>query len=104
MSYTFWIYALCGAAGAFTYSFPLFLKGLGKKPPSAHGGKYLGFAVFVGAIFAAVFTRIVGHHFPWTVEPEPWPLALVIGLCSNPVVPVIVSKAKGWAETFEGVK
>lgn len=98
------MFALCGAAGALIYSFPVFLKNITKVPPTQFSTLHLVFAVFVGSCFAAIFTRIVGYHFPWTIRPEPWPLSMVIGLCSNPLVPVIVRKVQGWAEAFEGKK
>lgn len=97
-------FALCGAAGALTYSFPVFIKSLSRVPPTPFALLNLVFAVFVGAVFAAFFTRIVGYHFPWTIKPEPWPLAMVVGLCSNPIVPVIIRKVQNWAEAFEGKK
>lgn len=96
------ILAACGAAGAVTYSFPIYLKGISKNPPVKYALINCLFSVAVGSIFAVVFTRVIGQHFEWTVNPEPWPLALVVGLCSNPLVPIFVQKMQKWAEAFEG--
>jgi hypothetical protein len=96
--------ALCGSAGALTYSFPVLIKGLSRKPPTKFAKVNFFFSVFVGCVCAMIFTRIIGHHFPWTVEPEPWPLAMVIGLGSNPLVPILLQKLEGWANAFEGIK
>ena len=54
----------------------------------------------VGAAFAAIFTRVIGHNFAWTITPEPWPLAYVLGLTSNKLVPVILTKVLGWADKY----
>jgi drug/metabolite transporter (DMT)-like permease len=95
-------FALCGAAGAVAYSFPNYLKGILKTPPVRLALISFLFSVFLGSISAVLFTRFIGFHFPWTVKPEPWPLAMVVGLCSNRVVPVIIRKTEAWAESFEG--
>jgi hypothetical protein len=97
-------FALCGAAGATIYSFPIYLKGLKKVPPAEFGIHNLLFSVAVGAVCAAMFTRIIGFNFPWTIDPEPWPLALVVGLGSNPIVPILLRKLEQWANAFEGKK
>jgi drug/metabolite transporter (DMT)-like permease len=96
------IFAACGAAGALIYSFPLYLKSVTQEPPLKMALIKCLFSIFVGSICAVVFTRLIGQNFPWTVKPEPWPLALVIGLSSNRLVPVILKKVDGWAEAFEG--
>jgi drug/metabolite transporter (DMT)-like permease len=98
------IMALCGASGAVTYSFPLYLKALGKEPPVKFALVNLGFSVFVGTVCSVLFTRAIGGHFHWTVEPEPWPLAMVIGLGSNPIVPILIRKMEKWASAFEGLR
>jgi len=102
MSYIILLYAACGAAGAITYAFPLYLKALSKRPPVPHSLPTLIFAVFVGALCAVLFTRVVGYHWEWTVNPEPWPLAMVIGLGSNPLVPIVLRRLEKFAETFGG--
>lgn len=94
--------AVCGAAGAMIYSFPIYLKGISKVPPVKYAMVNCLFSIAVGLIMAVVLTRTIGHQFPWTVNPEPWPLALVIGLCSNPLAPIFVNKMRKWAEAFEG--
>lgn len=92
--------ALCGAAGALTYSFPLYLKAIAEVPPAKFALHRMLFSVFVGAICAVVFTRVLGHNWPWMVTPEPWPLAFVLGLASNPIVPIFLRRVVGWAEDF----
>jgi drug/metabolite transporter (DMT)-like permease len=93
---------LCGVAGALTYSFPIYLKALKARPPIPLALINLLFSLFVGAVCAVVFTKLVGYHWPWTVQPEPWPLAMVIGLGSNPLVPIVLKRLEGFAETFGG--
>lgn len=95
-------FAVCGAAGAVIYSFPVYLKAASKVPPAKFALVNCVFSVIVGAIFATIFTKQIGSHFPWTVDPEPWPLALVVGLGSNPLVPILIRKLENWAEAFEG--
>jgi hypothetical protein len=102
MAQQLFLYAACGATGALIYSFPLYLKAISKDPPFKHAGLKTLFSIFVGATFALFFTGIIGQNFAWTIRPEPWPLALVIGLSSNRLVPIILKKIDGWAESFEG--
>jgi drug/metabolite transporter (DMT)-like permease len=97
-------FAACGAAGAVTYAFPMMVKALSRTPPEKFAYMNFGFSVFVGSVCAAIFTTIIGFHFPWTTEPEPWPLAMVIGLGSNPLVPILLKKLEKWAGAFEGLK
>lgn len=85
------------------YSFPVYLKAASKVPPARFALATCIFSILVGGLFAAIFTRIIGFRWPWTVEPEPWPLALVIGLGCNPLVPIFLRKMEKWAEAFEGV-
>lgn len=96
------IFALCGAAGAVTYSFPVYLKARAKIPPAKFALVNCLFSIFVGSICAVIFTRVIGYHFAWTIQPEPWPLATVVGLGSNPLVPILLRKLEKWAEFFEG--
>lgn len=103
MDYTPLLFAACGAAGAVTYSFPLYLKAITRVPPAKFALAACLFAIFVGCVTAALFTKLIGHHFPWTVEPEPWPLAMVIGLGSNPLVPKLLKFMERWADAYEGV-
>jgi hypothetical protein len=99
---TLLLFAGCGAAGALTYSFPLYLKAKLKIPPARFALANCLFSIFVGAISAVVFTRLIGFQFPWTIQPEPWPLAMVVGLGSNPLVPILVRRLESWAGNFEG--
>lgn len=94
------ILAVCGAAGALTYSFPVYLKAVAEVPPARFALVRMLSSIFTGAIFAALLTRVIGHQWPWMVTPEPWPLALVIGLASNPLLPIVLRRLEGWAETF----
>lgn len=102
MPQTILVFALCGIAGALIYSFPAYLRAISRKPPLEFAMATLLFSLFVGSVSATLFTRLVGYHWPWTVQPEPWPLALVIGLASNPLVPILLRRIEGWAETFGG--
>lgn len=102
MDHSLLIYAACGAVGAFAYTFPVYLKAAAKDPPAKFALANAFFSVFTGVGCALIFTRIIGYHFPWTVQPEPWPLAMVVGLGSNPLVPIIVKKMEKWANAFEG--
>lgn len=102
MSATILLLFICGMAGALTYSFPIYLKAVLAHPPIPLAAVNLAFSLFVGAVCAVIFTKVVGHHWPWTVEPEPWPLAMVIGLGSNPLVPIVLKKLESFAEAFGG--
>ncbi len=102
MDHSLLVFAACGAAGAVTYSFPVYLKAAAKIPPARFALANCLFSIFVGAMCATLFTRIIGYNFEWTVEPEPWPLAMVVGLGSNPLVPILLRKLERWAEMFEG--
>ena len=94
--------AACGASGALTYSFPTYIKAVSKTPPVPFAAAVLGFSLFVGSICAVLFTGSIGFHWPWTVQPEPWPLAMVIGLSSNPLVPKVIQRLETWVDTFGG--
>lgn len=102
MNQTFLAFAACGAAGAMIYSFPSYLKAISTKPPVEFALLTLLFSLFVGTLSAILFTQLIGFHWPWTVKPDPWPLATVIGLGSNPLVPVLVRRLESWVETFGG--
>lgn len=71
-------------------------------PPLQFALANLGFSLFVGSVCAVLFTRVIGFHWPWTTQPEPWPLAMVIGLGSNPLVPIVLKRLEAFAETFGG--
>lgn len=102
MDTTYLVLAAVGAAGALVYSFPLYLKAMKQNPPESFALATLFFSVFVGGLFSILLTNFIGYHWSWTVKPEPWPLALVIGLSSNMMVPVVLKKIQDWAEKFEG--
>lgn len=102
MSQPILAFAACGIAGALTYSFPAYLRAMRKKPPVDFALASLLFSLFVGSVSAVVFTRLIGFHWPWTVEPEPWPLAMVVGLGSNPLAPILLRRLESWAEAFGG--
>lgn len=98
---TFLILALCGAAGALIYGVPVYLSAISQTPPARFALTHLIATVATGTICGAIFTRIIGHHFTWTVEPEPYPLALVIGLASNPIIPILQRKLLDRAEKMQ---
>lgn len=102
MLHTLLIFGICGIAGAFIYAFPAYIRAISRKPPVEFALLTLLFSMFVGSVCAAIFTRLIGFHWPWTVEPEPWPLALVIGLASNSLAPIVLRRIETWAETFGG--
>ncbi len=90
--------ALCGAAGALTYSFPVYLKAVSEVPPAQFSVHRMIFSVFVGGLFAAILTNVIGRRWAWTIDPEPYPLALVIGLACNPLIPIVLRRLEAWAE------
>ena len=102
MVYAYSALAACGIAGALIYSFPAYIRGISKTPPVEFALTTLMFSLFTGSVSALLFTNMIGFHWPWTVEPEPWPLALVVGLGSNPLVPILLRRLEGWANTFGG--
>src|ERR1044072_1688493 len=102
MGYSMLALAACGAAGALTYSLPIYLKALSEIPPAKFPLANCLFSLFVGLTCSILFTQMIGYHWPWTVEPEPWPLAMVIGLASNPLVPIVLRRLEDWARIFGG--
>lgn len=100
MIYTYFALAACGIAGALIHSFPAYLRKISKKPPTEFAFLTLAFSLFTGSVSALLFTDVIGFHWPWTVQPNPWPLALVVGLGSNPLVPILLGRLEGWAEKF----
>jgi drug/metabolite transporter (DMT)-like permease len=98
MSYVYFALAACGVAGALIHSFPTYIRNISKTPPVEFALLTLGFSLFTGSVCALLFTNLIGHHWPWTIEPEPWPLALVVGLGSNPLVPILLGRIERWAE------
>lgn len=102
MTHLYFLLGACGISGALIYSFPAYLRGISKTPPAQFALTTLLFSLFTGSISALLFTGLIGFHWPWTIEPDPWPLALVVGLGSNPLVPILLRRLEGWAETFGG--
>lgn len=102
MDTTYLVLAAVGAAGALVYSFPLYIKAIKQVPPESYALLSFFFSVFVGGLFSVLFTSFIGYHWDWTVKPEPYPLALVIGLSSNMAVPVVLKKVQDFLEKFEG--
>jgi len=94
---------VCGAAGALMYAFPMYMIAIMKEPPAKFALQILIFSIFVGGFVAPVFTLTLGNvsWLSWMVKPEPYPLALIIGLLSNPFMPVIVRKATEWADSYQ---
>lgn len=92
---------LMGAIGALIYAFPMYLANKSKVPPDTHPIPALAFAIFTGAVLAPLITPVLGKRWPFMVDPEPYPLAFVLGLLANPIVPVFVRKATGWAEAYQ---
>lgn len=83
---------LLGGLGAACYAFPTYLQDRAAKEP--YGFWTFAFAVLVGIIFGGVFTPFIGSRAPWTVDPEPYPLAFVLGLMANPLLPRIINRGK----------
>ena len=92
--------ALCGAFGALLYSFPIYIAALKSVPPGRFALAMLGFAVIVGAFAAPILVPLLGHRWPFLVEPEPFPLAVGVGLAVNPISPILIKKLTGWADSF----
>jgi len=91
---------LVGAVGALIYAFPMYLASAGKVPPPHWPLAALLFAVFTGAVLSPLLVPTLGHRWPFLVDPEPYPLAFGVGLLANPIVPVVVRKATGWADAY----
>jgi hypothetical protein len=91
---------LLGGVGALIYAFPMWLAAVSTVPPARFAFTAMLFAVFVGAVLAPALVPLLGHRWPFLVEPEPYPLALAVGLACNPVMPIFVRKLTGWAESY----
>ncbi|MEG3089490.1 hypothetical protein [Sphingomonas sp. PB4P5] len=92
---------LFGAAGALIYGFPVYLAAIQTDPPTRFASAVLTFSVFTGAIIAPMIVPMLGHRWPFLVNPEPYPLAVAMGLAANPLVPIFVRKMTGWADAFQ---
>lgn len=82
---------LLGGAGAMFYAFPVFVAAR-RAGQDGYSFTILCFSIGVGALFGGVLTPWIGARAPWTVDPEPYPLALVLGLLANPLLPRIVDR------------
>jgi len=91
---------LFGAVGALIYGFPMFLAAISTVPPTRFALASLAFAVFLGSVAAPVLAQILGNRWSFLVDPQPYPLAVGIGLVANPLVPIFVRKVTGWAEGY----
>lgn len=92
--------ALCGAFGAMLYGFPIFLAALTSVPPGRFAWVSLGFSVVVGAFSAPILVPLLGSKWDFLVQPEPYPLAVGIGLAVNPIAPILVRKITGFADAY----
>jgi hypothetical protein len=91
---------LFGGIGALIYSFPMYLASASAVPPGRFAFVVMLFSVFVGAVLSPVLVPLLGHRWPFLVEPEPYPLAVAIGLGANPLMPIFIRKLTGWAEAY----
>ena len=98
---TFIALALCGALGALLYSFPILIAALKSVPPGRFAWTSLGFSVGVGAMMAPILVPLLGSRWSFLVQPEPYPLAVGIGLAINPLAPIAIKKLTGWADAYQ---
>lgn len=96
----FLVLALCGALGASMYAFPILIKALTAIPPGRFAWLSLAFSVIVGACSAPILTPFLGNRWDFLISPEPYPLAVGIGLAINPIAPIVVNRLTKWAEGF----
>lgn len=89
-----------GGIGALIYAFPMYLAAASSVPPGRFAIAIVFFSVFVGAVIAPVLVPLLGHRWPFLIDPEPYPLAVAVGLASNPLMPIFIRKLTGWAESF----
>lgn len=90
-----------GVAGSIAYGLPVLLKDLSHDPPTKFAVVNFLLSVFIGAVSGIVLTRIIGHHFPWTVKPEPYALAFIVGLAVNPNIPLLQKLASNFIAIFK---
>lgn len=98
---TFVILALCGALGALLYSFPILLAALKSVPPGRFAWTSMVFSVIIGAAMAPILVPLLGSKWEFLIQPEPYPLAVGIGLAVNPLAPIVVRKLTGWADNYQ---
>lgn len=97
----FLILALCGALGALLYSFPILISALRAIPPDRFAWASATFSVLVGGAMAPILVPLLGAWKPFLVQPEPYPLAVGLGLAVNPLAPILVRKLTGWADAVQ---
>ncbi len=93
--------AVCGAFGALLYGFPLYIAAMRATPPVKLAWAVLLFSVSVGLVGAPLLVPLLGHKWPFLVVPEPYPLAVGIGLAINPLAPILVKKLTSWADAYQ---
>lgn len=93
--------ALCGALGASLYAFPILIKALSAVPPGKFAWVSLAFSVIVGAMSAPILVPFLGGRWNFLIVPEPYPLAVGIGLAINPLAPILVDKLTRWADGYQ---
>ncbi len=91
---------LFGGIGALIYAFPMYLAAASADPPGRFALTVMFFSVFVGAILSPVLVPMLGHRWDFLVQPEPYPLAVGVGLASNPLMPIFIRKLRDWAESY----
>jgi hypothetical protein len=94
----FLVLSLCGLIGALMYSFPVLIAALKAVPPGRFAWTSMTFSVVVGAACAPIFVPLLGAWKPFLVQPEPYPLALGIGLAINPLTPIVLRRVLAVAE------
>lgn len=97
----FLILALCGALGALLYSFPILIAALKSVPPGRFAWTSMAFSVVMGAAMSPILVPLLGHRWSFLVQPEPYPLAVGVGLAVNPIAPIVVKKMTGWADKYQ---
>lgn len=93
--------ALCGALGAMLYGFPILIAALKAVPPDRFAWVSAVFSVLVGGAMAPILVPLLGNWKPFLVQPEPYPLAVGLGLAVNPLAPILVRKLTGWADAYQ---
>jgi len=93
------VLALCGLIGALMYSFPVLIAALKSVPPGRFAWTSMAFSVIVGASCAPIFVPLLGSWKPFLVQPEPYPLALGVGLAINPLTHIVLRRVLAVAET-----
>ncbi len=92
---------LFGAIGALIYAFPMYLAAAAAVPPGKFAFIVMLFSIATGAILAPLLVPMLGHRWGFLVQPEPYPLAVAVGLLCNPLIPIFVGKIRDWAESFK---